>query len=168
MQKGVHRIFIDVPLTHTSLQSDLSHKYSAVKISFCQEGVVEVKEVLKDAVEHLPDGHRWVVTIFDKDQNRKLFKLLNIFQRFSALSSILAYALVCGVEHRFQCFQGRPSWMECNVYVENFKDLRGWGGDFVHRNSRKASQEMFPIFPNRAPIKNFYVIIVMILRLREN
>ena len=73
MQKGLHRIFIDVPLTHTSLQSYLSHKYSAVKISLCQEGVVEVKEVLKDAVEHLPDGHR-----FDKDQNRKLFKPLKI------------------------------------------------------------------------------------------
>ena len=64
MQKGVHGIFIDVPLIHTSpLQYTVVSFFNMqsernFKIIFCQEGVVEVKEVLKDAVEHLPDGHR--------------------------------------------------------------------------------------------------------------
>ena len=51
MQKGLHRIFIDVPLTHTSLQSYLSHKYSAVKISLCQEGCGGDEEELRGIEE---------------------------------------------------------------------------------------------------------------------
>ena len=35
---------------------------SCSPLSLLQEGVVEVKEVLKDAVEHLPDGHRLVTS----------------------------------------------------------------------------------------------------------
>ena len=69
----------------------------------CQEGVVEVKEVLKDAVEHLPDGHRWVIYL-------KTIKL-KIFQPFFYIV-INSYALACACANSvssFNTFKGRHS-----------------------------------------------------------